>query len=440
MIDCLNPVKLPSARSKGLPHALYGMILCAVIGALMIAAPQQAYAKYAAYIYDANSGEVLYAINENTRNYPASLTKIMTLYMVFDALEANKIRLDDRVKFSRRAAGQAPSKLGVKAGKSISVQQAIMALVTKSANDVATAVAEHLGGTEIEFARKMTAKARELGMTRTSFKNASGLPNRGQLSTAKDMGVLGIRIQQDFPQYYHYFSNKSFDFAGKKYKNHNNLLGNYQGADGIKTGYTRASGFNLVASVKRNRQHVIGVVLGGKTGKIRDRHMKKLLDRGFAQLNQDNGNRFASNAQNNAQNSRGMPIPPKLPDSISMVAAVQPTTNKDQSELHMLAQGDADGTSGRAFVYDNVGRWIVQVGAFSSKNAALEASEGARRILDGKFESNRGKTAIYRPKESSIYRALLVGYSQQTARQACNQLKAKRVKCFVKEASLWLAG
>ncbi len=254
----------------------------ALAAAMLTAAPAQA--KYASVVIDAETGEVLHAKNSNTRNYPASLVKMMTLYMVFDALEKRKLKLNQGLRVSRRAAGMPPSKLGLRRGQTIRVKEAILALVTKSANDVAVVVAEAIGGTESQFARKMTKKARKLGMKRTTFRNASGLPNRRQLSTARDMATLARALIRDFPQYYHFFATQKFKYRGRTYRNHNKLLRTYSGADGIKTGYIRASGYNLVASSVRNGRRVIAVVFGGKTSRSRNRHTATLLDRGFKRL------------------------------------------------------------------------------------------------------------------------------------------------------------
>ena len=248
-----------------------------LIGFLVSIQPAQA--KYASFIINENTKRVYYTANADTRNYPASLTKIMTLYMIFDALKTKKISMNTKFKVSRRATRQPPSKLNLSAGSSISVKHAILALITKSANDVATVVAENLGKSERNFARLMTKKAKKLGMKRTTFKNASGLPNRGQLSTARDMATLGMAIRKNHSVFFKLFKTKSFIYKGTRYSNHNNLLGSYSGTDGIKTGYTHASGFNLVASVERNGQRIIGVVFGGKKARSRDKHMIKLLNR-----------------------------------------------------------------------------------------------------------------------------------------------------------------
>ena len=225
--------------------------------------PAQTSNRYAAIVIEEATGRVLFSRNADKKLYPASLTKIMTLYLLFEEIEAGRLTLDSRLKVSRVAASRSPSKPLFARGLSISVENAILALVTKSANDVATVVSEALSGTEREFAKRMTRKARALGMINTTFKNASGLPNRKQKSTARDMARLGVAIRRDFPHYYHYFSRTSFTYKGRKYGNHNKLLRSFDGTDGIKTGYTNASGFNLVAATERNGVRLIGVVFGG---------------------------------------------------------------------------------------------------------------------------------------------------------------------------------
>ncbi|MCW5590266.1 MAG: D-alanyl-D-alanine carboxypeptidase [Legionellales bacterium] len=240
--------------------------------------------KYSSIIIDYNTGKVLYQKDAQVERYPASLTKIMTLYLVFDALQKGQLRLNQQLPVSRNAANKEPSKLGLKPGQYITVQNAIYAIVTKSANDAATVLAEGVGGSEQQFCKMMTAKARMLGMYHTTFYNASGLPHPNQKTTARDMAVLSINLLRKFPQYYHYFSQRNFVYKGKNYRNHNHLLNNYEGTDGIKTGYIRAAGFNLVTSVKRGRTRLIGVVLGGRTAKARDLHMEQLLNQSFMKI------------------------------------------------------------------------------------------------------------------------------------------------------------
>jgi D-alanyl-D-alanine carboxypeptidase len=234
--------------------------------------------RYAAIVVDANTGKTLHEASADSLRYPASLTKIMTLYLLFEQLEAGKIKLSTPMEVSGEAASQAPTKLGVRPAQSLTVEDAIKALVTKSANDAAVVVAEALAGTEEAFAKQMTRKARTLGMTRTVYRNASGLPDEEQVTTAREQALLGIAIQERFPRYYRYFALTSFNYRGRAMRNHNKLLGRVNGVDGIKTGYTRASGFNLVTSMHRGDRHIVAVVLGGSSGAQRDARMRSLVE------------------------------------------------------------------------------------------------------------------------------------------------------------------
>ena len=231
----------------------------------------------ASIVIDGTSGAVLQASNPNIRCHPASLTKVMTLYLLFEHLEAGELHLGDLLRVSEHASEQAPSKLDLKPGQTITVEDAIKGIVTKSANDAAVVVAENLGDTEKNFAKLMTQQARALGMTNTTYVNASGLPDDGQVTTAKDQALLGRAIQERFPRYYKYFSTEAFVYRGETMRNHNHLLGAVEGVDGIKTGYTQTSGFNLMTSVHRDGHHIIAVILGGKSSSERDLHMRKLI-------------------------------------------------------------------------------------------------------------------------------------------------------------------
>ena len=343
-------------------------------------------AKYASIVIETDSGRILHATNPDTRNYPASLTKMMTMYMIFDALTTGKVTPSTRLSVSRRAANQSPSKLGLAVGSSITVNDAILALVTKSANDVAVIVAEALGGTEKRFALAMTSKARKLGMVRTTFRNASGLPNRSQLSTARDMARLARALLRDFPGYYHYFATKSFRHDGRTYKNHNKLLASYDGADGIKTGYIRASGFNLVASVKRSGVRIIGVVFGGKTSRSRDKHMKTLLDKGF---------RLAG-------------VGPTL--------ATKSTTSK--------------ASAGRKTVSEKT-TWGIQVGAFVKPGDArliAEKSKGLLPVILG--DGTVRVVPLERKRRKDLFRARIHGIAKRNAYWACKLLKNRGIQCL----------
>lgn len=232
---------------------------------------------YASIVVDANSGKVMAAVNADSARHPASLTKIMTLYLLFERLEAGKIKLSTEMPVSEHAAAQAPSKLGLRPGQSIDVGTAIRAIVTKSANDVAVIIAEALAGSETDFAKLMTEKARALGMNHTYYHNASGLPDDRQITTARDQAILGRAIQDRFPKYFHYFSTRYFVFHGKRMRNHNHLLGRVDGVDGIKTGYIHESGFNIVTSVHRGGRHIVAVVFGGRSAKARDARVTSLI-------------------------------------------------------------------------------------------------------------------------------------------------------------------
>ena len=240
--------------------------------------------KDAALIVDGSNGKVLYARNETALRHPASLTKMMTLYLLFDALKARRISMDTQMPVSVHASQQKPTKLSLRPGQTINVDTAIRAIVIRSANDVAVVIAEALGGTESHFAEMMTARARQLGMKDTNYHNASGLPDALQITTATDLAVLAHHLGYDYPQYFPFFSLAGFTYKGVYYPTHDNLIGRYQGADGIKTGYTGASGFNLASSVERDGVHLIGIVMGGRTAVRRDLEMMHLLDTQFAAI------------------------------------------------------------------------------------------------------------------------------------------------------------
>ncbi|WP_405048074.1 serine hydrolase [Flexibacterium corallicola] len=263
---------------KQVSQVIAAFLMLALASLFMIGAAE-ANPKYAGIVVDAKTGKVLYSQNAHAKRFPASTTKIMTLYVLFEELEARRMSLSTRMRVSKYASGRPPTKLYLKAGGTLRVKDAIYALVTKSANDASTVIAEHISGSEAAFARRMTATARSIGMKNTTFKNPHGLPNRSQVTTAYDLAMLGRAIQDRFPKYYKYFNTRSYTYGKKRLGNHNRLLGTVRGVDGIKTGYTRASGFNLVTNVKRDRRHIVAVVLGGRTGKSRDAQMVKLISR-----------------------------------------------------------------------------------------------------------------------------------------------------------------
>ena len=267
----------------GARHGLRWGVFGFVAAVLTISSHATHAAPYSDIVVDANSGNVLHSTNPDARRHPASLTKIMTLYMLFEQLEAGKLKLDSQLKVSEEAAGQMPTKLGLKPGSTIQVEDAIKGIITRSANDAAVVVAEAIAGDEDDFAKLMTRKAHALGMSHTVYRNASGLPDDDQVTTARDQATLGRAIQERFPKHYKYFSIRSFTFRGESIGNHNHLLGRVEGVDGIKTGYINASGFNLVTSVHRGNRYLVAVVLGGGSAGSRDARMRELISDKIAQ-------------------------------------------------------------------------------------------------------------------------------------------------------------
>ncbi len=259
-------------------------LLLAIVAWMVLPASPALAGKHAVLIYDADSRQVLHQENGYSKRYPASLTKMMTLHMLFEQLRSKQMSLQTKMKVSSYAASQPQTNISLRPGSKITVDQAIRALVVRSANDVAVVVAEHLAGSEKAFAKQMTRRARQLGMHHTIFKNPHGLPDSGQITTAKDMAILGAALRLHYPQYYHYFSVKKFSYGGRNYTSHNRVLDKLPGVDGIKTGYIRASGFNLVSSLKHKGINIIAVVMGGKNSRERDARMVKLLDRTYTKL------------------------------------------------------------------------------------------------------------------------------------------------------------
>ncbi len=453
--------------------AFFGALVLTVGLAL---APDSAAAnsKFSAITIDAHTGKVLFSRYADSRRYPASLTKVMTLYILFQEMEAGRFSKSSRIRISRHAASMPPSKLGFKPGQTITVDNAIRALVTKSANDVAAAVGEAIAGTESAFAVRMTKTARSLGMTRTTFRNASGLPNSGQVTTARDMATLGLRIQKDFPELYRYFSLTSFSYKGRNYRNHNKLVGRYKGTDGIKTGYIRASGFNLLASVKRNGKHLIGVVTGGRTGRSRNNYMMSMLDKVFPRVPSRKTLNIASVAGTPpgynptkvkaARRAVARVLNPPLPtpkpvivaadtagepvkaDVMSVLAAGDREETSaeaggaipDESRIKLVAmaaaeEGDAGDTPAILASADGMARgetWHIQVGAFDSESGA---EEYLRKVLATGLTSLDDKPAFIIPFErgaAMFYRARLSGFDKKTAQTTCKSLAKRSFACF----------
>ena len=330
---------------------------------------------YASIVIDANSGAVMQATNADSLRHPASLTKIMTLYLLFERLEAGKIKMSTEMSVSPHAAAQAPSKLGLKPGETIAVETAIRAIVTKSANDVAVIIAETLGGGEEEFARLMTAKARALGMSHTLYRNASGLPDDQQITTARDMAILGRAIQDRFPQYYNYFSTRTFTFRGRTVRNHNHLLGTVSGVDGIKTGYIHDSGFNIVTSVNRNGRHIIAVVFGGNTANARDTRVRSLIDNNINIASaKHTAPPVVEGQETAAARAKEVEQPAKEPEASVQVAAAGPDS--------MQPVGSTD-----PIKPNSVKTFVVQPG--SIRSAALSPVPSAdRRLMPTPADAN----------------------------------------------------
>ena len=397
-------------------------VLTLLVGLLL---PAAARADYAALVIDAETGQVLHAESADTRNYPASLTKMMTLYMAFDALKAGKLTLDRRLPVSKRAASMAPSKLGLPVGSSIRVEDAILALVTKSANDVAVVMAEAIGGTEARFAQMMTTRARQLGMTRTTFRNASGLPNAGQLTTARDFARLGQALIQDHPQFYRYFSTASFTYEGETHVNHNHLMARYEGMDGLKTGFINASGFNLVGSAVRNGRRLIAVVMGGTSGLARDNRMAELLDYAF-----DHSEVVVAGAE---------PVRPPVRLAKAPVFAPvpdrKPTGQGDADSPSLSLTGTAIAASAAPALAAPPSGWGVQVGAFADRAAGENAISRAVGQASRQLSNAVPNIIEVATDKGPLYRARLVGLDEPTARAACAALVKAGASCLTVPAS-----
>ncbi len=406
---------------------------CAILS--LHASPAQA--GYAHFIMDANTGKVLAARNADVLNHPASLTKMMTLYLTFEALHAGKLRWDQKITMSKNGASVIPSKLYVRQGQTFTVREAVYGMIVKSANDMAEGMGDHLGGSEARFAEMMTRKARQLGMTKTVFRNASGLPNKSQVTTARDMAKLGLALQRDFPKEYSLFATQSFNFRGKRIRGHNNLMYRYQGMDGIKTGYTNASGFNLVSAVNHNGRRVVGVVLGGKTARSRDAQMAALLDKAMPQASRGrNTEQLVASANVSRTFDVAAAVPPAavpLPmfaerraDPVAMQIA---TANADVADMMQVSAiprpAPAAAPSGQR------SRWEVQIAATDSEAAARSLLANARSNI-GNYSGIAPYTEAVQSGSATLYRARFTGFEDQSsAVSACKALKARSYACVV---------
>ena len=356
-------------------------------------------ARYASIIVDEETQTVLHAYNPDLLVFPASLTKMMTLYLVFENLKSGKLKRNTILNVSHRASRQPRSKLGLKQNSKITVEQSIKALITKSANDIATVLAERVGGTEENFARIMTSRARQLSMSRTQFKNASGLPNKKQVSTARDMAFLSIALRQHFPNYFNFFKTNQFYFQGSRHKNHNKLLRRLRGTDGIKTGYIRDSGYNIAVSLKYKQRRLIGTFFGGKSAKRRDRHVIKTFKRVFKMLDQ-------------------MDITDQKYQYNKTAASTFRTSGSKVNNAQTFGRNKTNQL------------WSVQVGAFyhfqAARRAALRASKILRHTLKSRIYI---KENIRRGKR--MFRARFIGMRKFKAKNVCKRLKQRNIRCLV---------
>ncbi len=396
---------------------------------------------YTAIVIDATTGQVLSEVNADTPSYPASLTKMMTLYMLFEALERGDVSLESPMPVSQRAASAAPSKLGLRPKSKITVEQAIGALITKSANDVAVVTGEYLGGTEDHFAEKMTVRARTLGMSKTTFKNAHGLPNPGQFSTARDMSILASHLIKDFPQYYSQFSRMEFAYQGQTIRTHNHLLEFYEGADGIKTGYTTASGFNLVASATRNGYRLIGVMFGGTSANARDRKLAGLMDQGFAVMAGTPPSDMAI-ARNNNLPTTDRVSSDRIGTQIAQIEEETTTEEGDRDEpfvavtqtgspiettiLPPLPQSSPAAAASITVVNPAASSsWGVQIGAFSTRAKAEDQVAAAISQLKTTFAQATAQVLPVKANGKMVYRARIMGLQNQDLMRACAMIPAQ---------------
>lgn len=431
-------------------------------------APSKPNEKYASIVIDAATGVVISERNPDKILHPASLTKMMTLYMTFEAIQQGTLRKTQRLTVSSNAAVQPPSKIGLEAGATIRVEDAILSLVTRSANDISVVLAEGIGGNETRFTRMMTAKAKQLGMRNTHFVNPHGLHNPLQITTARDMAILSRALMRDFPMEYRYFSTNRFVYAGTTYRNHNRLLESYEGLDGIKTGYIAASGYNLAASAVRDGRRLIGVVFGGRTAASRNEHMAEILDAGFARLSSPQVAARGGAQVAALSDAPDVRLPARKPGTVAAVtavdralagtkmAAINPEMRDDDDAdantgLVGVQEGDRAGAgSDGLFIKENLASkgpriihniapvtgsgpvrqtlgadvWSIQIGAFSTHAAGLSALRGVRDTLPPTISSN--SQYIIAPLMTSrgvIYRARLTGLSRDQATQACRTLK-----------------
>ena len=413
---------------------------------------------FEAIVLDAATGQVLRSANADVPTHPASLTKMMTLYLTFEALNQGRLTLNQMLPVSEEASSRAPTKLGLLPGETVSVHDLILGLVTRSANDAASVLAEALGGGgEAAFVERMNQKARQLGMTHTFYRNPSGLPDPEQVTTARDMARVALALYRDFPREYRYFATREFIFRGDVIKTHNHLLEWYEGADGIKTGYVHASGFNLAASAVRNGHRLIGIIMGGTSARSRDDIMANLLDQGFADLGAQPGRSAtlvaATAPQPGAARAPSPAIAQPQPEpQIASAAPAPPSAGqgdaeaaRDKSALltaakaalkHLSPVSRAEASTGAQERFANA--WGIQLGAFRSQSAAEHAAHNAAAV-----PAARGKQPQIVPppagEKPALYRARLFPFTSKTAEAACAALHKKKIDCSIVRPAAHLA-
>ncbi|MFN3835285.1 MAG: serine hydrolase [Glycocaulis sp.] len=402
--------------------------------------------RYAAFVANMDTGEVLHARRADASRYPASLTKMMTLYMLFEAIERGELTLQTRMTMSREAASRPPSKLGVAAGGTVTVETAIRALVIRSANDVAAMVGEHLSGSESAFAEAMTARAMELGLSATVFRNASGLPDANQRTTARDMARLAHALHRDFPQYFHYFGERSFRHDGRTYTNHNTLVGRVAGIDGLKTGYIRASGFNVVVTGERDGARLVAVVMGGATAPVRDAHAEELVEAAFSTLDARhqgvllaslNAPRLSPIREQEILTAElsGLPGPTAMgsTDAAPPVRVVLEDTpdlaRPAVSTRVALEEPSLFAAASASSAVPALSGWAVQVGAFGSEAVARARLETVLGLAP-ELGSGRAVTEAIQRDGRTLWRARFDAIEQNTARTVCARLARMNEACF----------
>ncbi|WP_224007300.1 D-alanyl-D-alanine carboxypeptidase [Aureimonas sp. SA4125] len=445
----------------------------------------------AAFVIDANNGKVLYSESGDAQRYPASLTKMMTLYMLFEAMESGRVSKSTPMKVSSYAAARPPTKLRLKVGSTLKVEEAILSLVTLSANDASVVIAEHLAGSEARFAEQMTAKARQLGMRQTTFRNANGLPNPGQVTTARDMATLGIALREHFPREFAYFKTKSFNFRGRTINGHNRLVGRIQGVDGIKTGYINASGYNLVSSLLRDDKKIVGVVMGGSTGAARDKKMANLLTKYLAQASTRTGGPLIASRATEPRVTVAAAAPtfsyqppstvplPRMRETINeriaeaygadadaahaiarIAAPARPIVGRAAlraalaaprparlAPVHSLAPsrpvppgaipggGDYDpmttGTILSRAASPQPTPWVIQIAAMPEKDRAMDMLAEAKARSGAALSDAQPFTEVVATGSQTLHRARFSGFqSKNEANQACAALKRHSYNCY----------